>query len=79
MLFATVEFGQIVEVIWVSIVAGLLVTGLFATVIHGSARAAEARRTGSGNAAGYATLAALAMAGFLGVAVFAITVILNKS
>ena len=79
MPFATVEFGQIVEVIWVSLLAGVVVTGLFALVIHGSARAADCRRTGSGPAAAYATLAAVALVGFLAVAVFGITVILNKS
>jgi hypothetical protein len=79
MTFGVVELGQIVEVIWVSLVASLLGTALFALVILGSARATEARRSEAGPGAAYGVLAALALACFLGVVVFGITVILNKS
>ncbi len=79
MSFAVVEFGQIVEVIWASALAGLLVSALFALVIFGSSRAAELRRAGSGPAAAYGALAAVALVGFLGVVVFGLSVILNKS
>ena len=78
-MLATIDLGQILEVIWVSLVAGVGVSALFALVIFGSARAAECRRTESGPAAAYGALAAVSMIAFLGVAVFGITVILNKS
>jgi hypothetical protein len=79
MVLAAVEFGQIFEVIWVLLLAGVGVSGLFALVIFGSARAAEAQRQHSGPAAAYGALAFLAMAAVLGVVVFGITVILQKS
>jgi hypothetical protein len=79
MVLGAVEFGQIFEVIWVSLVMGVGVSALFALVIHGSARATEARRSRSGPAAAYGALAIFAMAAFLGVVVFGITVILQKS
>ncbi|MGI8623160.1 MAG: hypothetical protein ACR2NB_06660 [Solirubrobacteraceae bacterium] len=76
--FAAVEWGQLVQVIWVSLLAGVGVTGLFSLVVFGTSRAAEARREGAGSA-GYGALAVVGLVGFLGVVVFAITVILNKS
>ncbi len=79
MVLGTVEFGQIFEVIWVSLVMGVGVTALFAVVIHGSSRAGEARRGGTGSAAGYGAVAALAMLAFVAAVVFGIVVILNKS
>ncbi len=79
MVLGAVEFGQIFEVIWVSLVMGVGVTALFAVVIHGSSRAAEARRDRSGPAAAYGALAAVAMLAFVASVVFGIVVILNKS
>ena len=45
-MLAVVEWGLILEVIWVSLVAGIGATVLFSLVVFGSSRAAEARRTG---------------------------------
>ena len=78
-MLATVDFGQIVQVIGASMLAGIVVSVLFSLVIYGSTRAAECRRADEGPAALYGALAAVSMIGFLGVAVFGITVILNKS
>jgi hypothetical protein len=78
-MLAVVEWHQIFEVIAVSLVIGVGVTGLFATVIHASSRAAEARRTGDAAAVLYGIVAALALTLFAAVVVFGITVILQKS
>ena len=80
MVGAVIEFGKLLEVVWVSLVAGIGVTAVFSLVIFGSAQAAEARRNGRGGAAtGYGVLAAVAMAVVAAGVVFAITVILHKS
>ncbi len=44
MRLAVVELGQIVEVIWVSLIAGVGITAAFSLVVFGTARSAEARR-----------------------------------
>jgi len=77
-VLAAVEWSQMLEVVWVSLVAGVGVTVLFSLVVLGTSRAAEARREG-GSSAVYGALALLCLALFLGAVVFAITVILNKS
>jgi len=79
MPFGVVEWGKILEVIWVSFVAGILVTALFGTVIYASSRAADCRRSGSGGAAPYAALAGTAFVLFAAVVAFGITIILSKS
>jgi hypothetical protein len=77
---AALEFGKLVEVVWVSLVAGVGVTAVFSLVIFGGAQAAEARRNGHGAAAtAYGVLAAVSMAVVAAGVVFAITVILHKS
>jgi len=46
-VLAALQWHQIFEVIWASLVVGVGVTGLFAIVIHASSRAAERRRRSS--------------------------------
>jgi hypothetical protein len=75
---AAVEWNLIGQVIWVSLVAGVGVTTLFALVVFGSSRAAEARREGE-NPTGYGVLALVCMVAFLAVVALAITIILHKS
>jgi hypothetical protein len=75
---AAIEWNLIGQVIWVSLLAGVGVTILFAFVVFGSSRAAEARRAGE-NPTAYGVLALLCSVAFLAVVVLAITVILNKS
>jgi hypothetical protein len=65
MVAFAVDTGLLWQVIWVSFAAGLGIAVLFSLVILGSARAAEARRTGAG-AAGWIALAVLAFALFAG-------------
>jgi hypothetical protein len=78
-VLAAIQWSQIFEVIWVSLLMGVGVTALFAIIIHASSRAAECRRTGQGTALVYGVVAAIALAAFGAAVVFGITVILQKS
>jgi hypothetical protein len=77
-VLAVLEWHQIFEVIWASLVVGVLVSALFSIVIHASSRALDARRAGERAAVGYGIVAALALTAFGAVVVFGITVILQK-
>ena len=78
-MFANVKAGDLVEVIWVSLVAGIVVTTAFSLVILGGARWAEARRNGTSSAAiGWAGLALLAFAAFAGTVVYGVHIMLSK-
>jgi hypothetical protein len=78
-LLSVVEIGQLFEVIWVSLVAGIGITAAYSFVVLGTGKSAEARRSGQkGTAIGYGVLAALALAVFAGGFVFAIEVMLSK-
>lgn len=76
-MIAAVEWHLILEVIWVSLAAGIGATTLFALVVYASSRAAEARRMGT-NPALYGALAVLVLAAFLALVALAILEILNK-
>jgi hypothetical protein len=78
-MLGVIEFSQIFEVIWVSIVAGVAITASYSFVVLGTGRSAEARRAGNtGAAIGYGALAALFLLIFLGGFVFAVEVMLAK-
>jgi hypothetical protein len=78
-VLGAVKAGDIVEVVWVSLVAGVLVCIAFALVVLGGARSAEARRGGRGTAAlAYGTLAALAALAFVAAVVVGVQVMLSK-
>jgi hypothetical protein len=67
-----VDTGLLLQVVWVSLVAGVGISALFSFVILGGARASEARHTGrAGAAAAYAALA------FVTFALFALGVVLG--
>ena len=67
-----VDTHLLLQVIWVSLVAGVAISALFSVVILGAARAGDARRLGNGGAAaGYALLA---LAAFI---LFAVGVVLG--
>jgi hypothetical protein len=79
-VLAAVKTGDIVEVVWVSLLAVVLVCIAFALVVLGGARSAEARRGGRGTAAlAYGTLAALAALAFVAAVVVGVQVMLSKS
>jgi hypothetical protein len=78
-MLAAVDVGGLVEVVWVSLLAGVGVTLTFSLVVLGSGRSAEARRTGRSSAAtAYAGLAALAFLVFVAGVVFGVNVMLSK-
>jgi hypothetical protein len=79
-VFAAVEAGDIIEVIWVSLIAGVFVSVAYSCVVLGTARSAEARRNGDGTAAFmWGGLAVVAFAAFAGAVVFGVHIMLSKS
>jgi hypothetical protein len=78
-LAAIVDVDQLLEVVWVSLVAGVGVTAVFSLVILGGARSEEARRAGrDGAAMAYAALTALAFAAFAAIVVVGVIIMLRK-
>jgi hypothetical protein len=70
---ATIDAGQLFELVWVSLVAGVAVALVFGLIVLGLTRADDLRRAGSEAAAGgYLVLAAV------GGVVFGIHVIVAK-
>lgn len=58
---AIIDTAALLEVVWVSLLAGIGVTAVFSLVLLGGTRTGEARRAGAGTAAaGYAALTVLA-------------------
>ena len=58
---AILDAAALLEVVWVSLVAGIGVSAVFSLALLGGTRTGEARRAGAGTAAaGYAALAVLA-------------------
>jgi uncharacterized membrane protein YjgN (DUF898 family) len=78
-MLGVVELGQIFEVVWVSVVAGVAITTAYSFVVLGTARSGEARRAGrAGAALFYGAFAALFLIIFLGGFAFAVEVMLSK-
>ena len=76
---AAVEASQLLEVVWVSLLAGVTVTTLFSVVVLASGRSAEARRTSRASVAtAYVALAAFAFVLFAALVVFGVNVMLSK-
>jgi tetrahydromethanopterin S-methyltransferase subunit D len=79
-VIAVVKAGDILEVVWVSLVAAVFVSTVFSFVVVGGARSAEARRNGSGTAAVvWAGLAVLAFALFAAAVAYGVHIMLSKS
>ncbi len=79
MKLAVVELGQIVEVIWVSLLAGVGITTAFSLVVYGTARSAEARRAKrTAPAVAFGALAALFLALSVVALAFGVQVMLTK-
>jgi hypothetical protein len=78
-MFAAVKAGDIFEVVWVSLVAGVFVSVTFSVVVLGGARSAEARRTGEGSSLLWGGLAVLAFVAFAVAVVFGVHTMLSKS
>jgi hypothetical protein len=79
MRLAVVELGQIVEVIWVSLLAGVGITAAYSFVVLGTARSAEARRAKRNVAAiAYGTLAGVCLLLFFGLVILGVRTMLTK-
>jgi hypothetical protein len=71
-----VDTGDVLEVIWVSLVAGIGLTAIYGIAIFGAARAVDVGREGrSVEAAVFGVLGAVAMAVVLAAAVLGIIVL----
>jgi len=78
-VLAAVDVAGLVEVVWVSVLAGVGITTIYSLVVLSAARSVDARRTGRSHAATlYAVLATLAFAVFAGGVVFGVNVMLSK-
>jgi hypothetical protein len=76
---AAIKASELLQVVWVSLVAGVGVILLFALVVLGSARSAESRRAGrDGAATAYAGAALLAFLLFAAVVVLGVNIMLSK-
>jgi hypothetical protein len=79
-VFAAVQAGDILEVIWVSLAAAVFVSTVFSLVVVGSGRSAAARRDGHGTASVvWAGLAVLMFALFAAAVVYGVHIMLSKS
>jgi hypothetical protein len=77
--FAEVSSGQLAEVVWVSLVAGVATSTVFSLVIRWGASYDAARREGRDVAAViYAGLWVLGLAAFLGGVVLGVHIMLSK-
>ncbi len=78
-MIATIDIGKLFELVWAAALAGLVVSGAFATALVGFTRAGENRQRGSGAAAtGYVVLGLVGTAVFIGAMVFGVEVIVAK-
>jgi len=79
-VLGVVELGQIVEVIWVSLFAGVAITAIFSFAVLGTGRSAEARRAHqTGAALGYGLVAVCSLLAFAAIVVFGVQIMLSKS
>jgi len=76
---ATIDTGQLLELVWTAAVAGAALSIVFSLVVLGLVRADDLRRSGRGVVAGaYLALAALAALLIAGGVVFGVSVIVSK-
>jgi hypothetical protein len=79
-MIGAIDAGQLAEVVWVSLLAGVGITTAYSFVVLGTARSAEARRAGhSGHAVGYAALAVVMLCVFAAGVVYGVHIMLSKS
>ena len=79
-MLAAIDAGQIAEVIWVSLLAGVGITGAYSLVVLGSARSLQARRSGQAFASvAYAGLAVVVFCLFAAAVAYGVHIMLSKS
>jgi hypothetical protein len=77
---AAIQVGQLLQVVWVSLVAGVGVTAAYSLVVLGGARSVQAGRAGrSGAALAYGALAALCLVLVAAGVVVGVHIMLTKS
>jgi hypothetical protein len=78
-VLAAIDVGLLLEVVWVSLLAGVVVSVLFSFVVLFAARSLESQRSGAGGAAmAYGTLALVFMAAFGVVVGYGVHIMLTK-
>ena len=79
MALASIDIGQLFQVVWASALASAVVSVLFALVVLFGARSAETRRAGRGTIAmAYGAAAVLSFTAFMGLVVYAVHLMLSK-
>jgi hypothetical protein len=79
-MIAVIDAGQLAEVVWVSLLAGVGITAAYSFVVLGGARSAAARRAGqSGVALAYAALAVVMFCLFAAGVAYGVHIMLSKS
>jgi hypothetical protein len=74
-----VGFSELLSVIWVSLAAGVVVTGTFAFIVREAARAADSSRNRQpGAAAVHATFALLLLIAFAVMLIYGVSILLSK-
>ncbi|HKG37633.1 MAG TPA: hypothetical protein VKB25_01490 [Conexibacter sp.] len=73
-----VDFGQLAEVIYVSLIAGVGISLAFSIVIRGAVRAGEHRRTRPVVAGAHALMAVIGLIVVLAAVVFGVSTMLSK-
>ncbi|HKG04234.1 MAG TPA: hypothetical protein VKB03_13730 [Conexibacter sp.] len=73
-----VDFGQLAQVVYVSLIAGVGVSLAFSIVIRGVVRAGEHRRTRPVTAAAHALMAGAGLLIVLAAVVFGVSTMLSK-
>lgn len=74
-----VDWGAVLDVIWVSLLAGVGVTAIFSVGILAASRTADLRRAGQGaGATAFAVLTLLAFAAVTAAMVFGVVVMTQK-
>lgn len=78
-MLAAIDFGALLDVIWISLIAGVGITTIFSVVVYAGARAGEARRDGRTAAAYvFVGLSALALLVFAAGVSTGVAIMLNK-
>jgi hypothetical protein len=78
-LIAVIDVGLILQVVYVSLGASIVVPTAFALVVRESGRSAEARRNGDGGAAAvHLALAVILFAAFAAIVVIGVVTMLHK-
>jgi uncharacterized membrane protein len=78
-MIAAIDVGQLFELVWVAALASIAVAICFSLVVIGVSRSEDCRRNRrAGSATAYGVLSIVAGIAFIGIVVFAITVITAK-